>query len=86
MLTGLDENDPRLQYFLAANAKCGRYALVKTAGRKTYCECGKKDHMSQQVDDRVARMTANDFAGELWSTTYSYVAEQIKDPGQPLNL
>lgn len=86
ILTGLDENDPRLQYFLAANAKCGKYALVKAAGRKSYYECGKKDHMTQQLDDRIAKMTANDFAGELWSTTYSYVAEQIKDPGHPLNL
>lgn len=77
VLTGLDENDPRLQYFLAANAKCGRYALVKAAGRKSYYECGKKDHMSQQLDDRIAKMTANDFAGELWDTTYSYVADQI---------
>ena len=86
VLTGLDENDPRLQYFLAANAKCGRYALVKAAGRKSYYECGKKDHMSQQLDDRIAKMTANDFAGELWDTTYSYVADQIKDPGHPINL
>ena len=80
ILTGLDENDPRLQYFLAANAKCGKYALVKAAGRKSYYECGKKDHMSQPLDDKIAKMTANDFAGDIWADTYAYVGEQIKDP------
>lgn len=80
ILTGLDENDPRLQYFLSANAKCGRYALVKAAGRKTYYVCGKKDHMSQSLDDKIAKLTANDFVGDMWGDTYAYVGEQIKDP------
>lgn len=78
ILTGLDVSDPRLQFFLAANAKSGK--LDMTAGLKTYYDYGNKLHRTRSIDDRIATMTARDFEGGVSSDTYSYVIQQINDP------
>lgn len=86
ILTGLDENDPRLKYFLEANAKCGKYAMVKAAGRRAYYPCGKKDHLSQPMDDKVAGYKANDFNGDMFGDEYKFLLEQIADQTRLANL
>lgn len=86
ILTGLDENDPRLKYFLEANAKCGKYAMVKAAGKRAYYPCGKKDHMSQPMEDKMAGYKANDFQGDMFGHEYEYLLDQLKDPNRLANM
>lgn len=86
ILTGLDENDPRLKYFLEANAKCGKFAMVKAAGKRAYYPCGKKDHMSQPMDDRVAGYRSDDFSSDMFGDEYRFLLEQLSDPNRLANM